>query len=461
MSLFAGLDRFANRTAVITDGGAGLTFREVLAIGDNLLRDAASRRLILILCSNTVSSLATYLGAMRRGLIPILVHHTIRPEQKAEIIARLRPAYVAEPAVEDYTVKALTHDALSQCQPHPELALLLPTSGTTGGRQFVRLSYKNLLCNSQSIVSYLDISAQDRAITTLPMNYAYGLSVIHSHLMTGASLVVSEKPLVSPEFWRLARDHRVTTFSGVPFTYEMLKKLRLERMELPALRYFTQAGGRLADGLVRHFHDFAASSGRAFIVMYGQTEATARIAYVPFDQLGGKIGSIGRAIPGVTLHVVEPDCGRSDETDVVGELVCSGDNVCMGYASTIDDLAMGDINNGVLFTGDMARRDQDGYFHIVGRKKRFLKLYGHRVSLDEVELNLREAGFDCACAGADDNLTIFVAGGPDPEFVRQEAVRLMRLHHQSLSVVAIDRIPRADSGKIDYRALQQGGCHAF
>lgn len=460
MSLFGGLDRFANRVAVVTDGGETLTYRQLLARGDDLLRGAAPRGLLLLLCSNTVASLAVYLGAMRRGLVPILVHHTIRPEQRADIVARLRPDYVAEPTGDGYVVAASPQVEPTRAALHSDLALLLPTSGTTGGRQFVRLSYKNLLANSQSIIAYLGVSSEDRAITTLPMNYAYGLSVIHSHLMAGASLIVSEKPLVSPDFWRLARDQRMTTFAGVPFTYEMLKKLRLERMDLPALRYFTQAGGRLADGLVSHFHDLADSSGRAFVVMYGQTEATARIAYVPPDRLAEKIGSIGCPIPGVTLRLAGED-GSSNAGEELGELVCSGDNVSMGYAATAQDLTLGDVNKGVLFTGDLARRDRDGYFHIVGRKKRFLKLYGHRVSLDEVELNLREAGFDCACAGEDDDLKIFVAGGVDAEFVRQEAVRLMRLHHQSLTVLPVNSIPRADSGKIDYRALQQDKCHVY
>lgn len=453
-SLFRDLDRYGSRTAVIADGGEAVTYRALLARADAVGRCITSRDLAIVVCRNTIDCLAGYLGILRADGVPLLLHHSTRAEQLTELTARFRPRHVY---AADGEGRYQLHDgSIDPCKPgdvQADLALLLPTSGTTGSRNVVRLSKRNIVANAKSIIESLEISDGDRPITTMPMSYAYGLSILHSHLLAGASTVLTEHPLISPDFWRSMRSSEVTTFGGVPFIYETLRKLRFGDMDLPHLRYLTQAGGRLATGTTELFLEAAARKGWRFFTMYGQTEATSRIAYVPFDAARAKLGSIGVAIPGVTLGLID-DLGHAiDEPEQEGELTCRGDNVSMGYASDAEDLARPDDNHGLLSTGDIARRDKDGYYNIVGRKKRIVKLFGHRVNLDEMEDVLRGADHDCACAGRDDLLKIFVAGG-EAARVRADVATLTGLHRQGIEVVPVSTIFRSESGKVDYARLE-------
>ena len=179
-------------------------------------------------------------------------------------------------------------------------------------------------------------------------------------------------------------------------------------MELPSLRYLTQAGGRLGRELAEEFNAICEEKGIRLIVMYGQTEATARMSYLPWEDAGRKAGSIGIPIPGGKFELVDANGQLIDGADVVGELVYCGSNVTPGYAKSRMDLAKPDENKGVLYTGDMAKRDEDGFYYVVGRKKRFLKIFGNRVNLDEVENLLKKEGIENACTGQDDRMVVFL-----------------------------------------------------
>ena len=270
----------------------------------------------------------------------------------------------------------------------------------------VRQSYNNILSNTESIVEYLNLDSTERPITTLPMNYTYGLSIINSHLYAGATILLTENTLIQKEFWNFFKTEQATSFGGVPYTYEMLKKLRFSRMNLPSLRYMTQAGGKLSPELHKEFAQDCIDKNRKFIVMYGQTEATARMAYLPSEYALKKYGSMGIAIPGGSFSLIDDNGNEITEDNITGELIYKGANVTLGYAESRSDLIKGDENHGVLLTGDMAKRDKDGFYYIVGRKKRFLKMFGKRVNLDEVERIIKsEYSFlDCACDGTDDNM---------------------------------------------------------
>ena len=300
---------------------------------------------------------------------------------------------------------------------HPDLALLLTTSGSTGSPKLVRLTLRNLAANAESIAQYLQLTPQERPITSLPMSYSYGLSVINSHLQVGATIVFTEDGVLQREFWDAVDQHHCTSFAGVPYTYQMLLQTGLLNKKGSSLRTLTQAGGRLEERYIQQMYDLAMARGWKFMVMYGQTEATARISYVPFERLGGKVGSVGIAIPNGLLSVDEH----------TGELVYRGPNVMLGYAECRDDLAKGDELHGVLRTGDLARQDDDGYFYITGRLKRFLKLFGKRFNLDDVEKILsRRFETSVACYGRDDLLMVAVEHCDDPEAISQDRVRDIR-----------------------------------
>jgi acyl-coenzyme A synthetase/AMP-(fatty) acid ligase len=256
-------------------------------------------------------------------------------------------------------------------------------------------------------------------------------------------------------FWERLKAEDVTSFGGVPYIFEMLKKLRFEKQDVPALKYMTQAGGKLDPELTTHFVELCASKGMKFYTMYGQSEATARMSFVPWQDAGDKIGSVGRAIPGGEFGL-EDEAGQAiTQSETVGELVYKGPNVTMGYAGSFHDLNKGDENMGVLHTGDLARRDADGFYYIVGRKKRFLKLFGNRVNLDEVEGLLSQQGWDCVCAGDDDAMRIYTTKAQDKEAISAYVADTMHINRQGFSCVTIDRIPRNDAGKILYAELEK------
>ena len=338
---------------------------------------------------------------------------------------------------------------------HPELGLLLTTSGSTGSPKLVRQSENNVIVNAAAIVDYLEISEFDRAITTLPMSYTYGLSVINSHLLAGAELLLTDISIMQREFWDFFKKEKASSLAGVPYTYEMLKKLKFTNMMLPSLKYMTQAGGRLRPDLHREFAEFAQHTRKRFYVMYGQTEATARMSYVPYMRSVEKAGSIGVPIPGGGLTLEDEQGNLVEKPHVVGELVYHGPNVTFGYATGVADLGKGDENLGVLHTGDMAEMDEDGYFFITGRKKRFLKIYGNRVSLDECEeLIEKHFSVECACTGEDDEMKIFVTGKIGESVVVDFISGKTGLNPKAFTVKTVDAIPRSGSGKKAYGELK-------
>lgn len=470
VGVFDGIEVFGDRVAAI-EAAREVSYAELSKAADCVGAGVAAARvgrraLAVVVCRNDIDCLTGYVGLMRSGAVLLLLHHSANAGQVAALAAEFGATHIYAPhtfaargeLVLDqggYCLRRLANGVAPDMA--EDLALLLGTSGSTGNRSLVRLSHRNLRSNAHSIADYLAIKHDDRAITTMPMSYSYGLSIIHSHLLSGASVILTEDSLMTQPFWHAVKENRVTNFGGVPFIYEMLKRLRFERMDLPDLRLLTQAGGRLSRDLVLDFAGMCAAKGMEFVVMYGQTEATARISYLPFRHAQAKPVSIGMAIPGGTLALVDEAGAEIHETGMAGELVYSGDNVSMGYARCAADLARGDDNGGILHTGDIASRDVDGFYTIIGRKARFLKVFGHRVNLDELERIIRDAGHECACGGEDDHVRIYVQPGVEPRLVQALVASETTLNAHGFSVVTVDVLPRFESGKVNYAALRGEG----
>ena len=287
------------------------------------------------------------------------------------------------------------------------------------------------------------------------MYYSFGISVLNSHLISGATILLTDKSIAQKDFWSFLKENNATSLSGVPYTFEMLKRLRLFRMDLPSLKTLTQAGGKLRPELVKEYIDGAVATNKQFIVMYGQTEATARMSYLPWDVAIEKLASIGIAIPGGEFELQDENHQLIEENEVDGELVYKGQNVSMGYAETCADLLKGDENNGILYTGDIARRDADGYYYITGRMKRFVKVFGNRVNLDATEQLLKSAGFDCACVGVDEKITIFVKCKNQEQSIKDLLLQKTGLNTRAFEVKMIDSFPLSSSGKILYGELSK------
>ena len=459
---FDQIEQYGDAAALISDDGV-TDYAHLALAADAFGSRTNGRHLAFLLADNTKESIVGYLGALRArvpaALLPLSLHEalltglidTYRP--RYVWLPRERAARLAAPEVHAFGNYVLLDTGTEPCAIHPDLALLTTTSGSTGSPKFVRQSYRNITANTAAICEYLAISAQDRAITSLPMNYVFGLSVINTHLASGASLVMTNRALMEKEFWQLMKARQVTSLSGVPYTYQMLKQLRFGRMTLPDLKVMTQAGGKLRPDLVSEFAAACGDKGIRFYVMYGAAEATARMSYLPPGEAMKRPDSIGIAIPGGTFFLVDDQGSPIDKDGVAGELVYRGDNVTMGYATCRDDLALGDRNSGTLKTGDIARRDAEGFYYIVGRKSRFIKIFGNRVNLEDLEHQLQHRGIDCACAGEDDRLRIFVTGEEAGKTAVQAVQELTGLHHSAFSFVVLDKIPRTESGKIIYSLL--------
>ncbi|TWO67899.1 AMP-binding protein [Caenimonas sedimenti] len=430
----------ARTVAAIDERGTAVSYGELAQrAGDvaTALRPAGGRRLGFIAMRNTLPALAHYLGCLRAGHVPLLLAPELPAPLLQALVERYDPAWIFDAS------GGLRWRDTDGPPLHADLALLLTTSGTTGSPRLVRLSHSALHANAESIARFLGIGAGERAVTTLPLHYSYGLSVLHSHLHAGASVVLTDASIIQRPFWETVDAHGVTSLSGVPYLYQLLQRTGFEQRALPSLRTLTQAGGPLGESLTRHFQSLAAARSWRFFVMYGQTEATARISYVPPEHLARKVGAIGIPVPGGALALDG------------GELVYRGPNVMMGYAETAADLAMGDVLRGVLRTGDRGRMDEDGFFYVTGRLGRFVKLAGHRVGLDEVEAILARAlGVAVAVTGRDDRLLAAIEA-PDASAAKDVLVQQLRLHPSMFQVTALQALPRLPNGKPDYAALQQ------
>lgn len=466
MNFYDHITEYSNATAFITDGSGQFTYKELLHEADVFKRHIKERCLIFCLCDNCIESLVGYIGFLRGRVVPLLLNSNISLDLLQKLIETYKPEYiwlprekaaVVEGCQEIYAfqkyILAKTKFSIDY-KIHDDLALLLTTSGSTGSPKLVRQSYKNITANANSIVQYLQISSVDRPITTLPMSYTYGLSILNSHLLKGASIVLTTKSLFDRSFWELIKTNKATTFGGVPYIYEMLKKLRFLKMDLSSIKVLTQAGGKLNKSLAEEFATQCKAKGIDFIMMYGQTEATARMSYLPVEYSITKAGSIGIPIPGGEFWIEDSQGNIISESNVDGELMYKGDNVTLGYAMSCYDLSKGDENGGILKTGDVARRDVDGFYYITGRKKRFLKLFGNRVNLDDIEQMLKEQGYDCACTGEDDNLKIFITRLDKQQEVKSFITGKTGIPQSGIKIMYMERIPRNEVGKILYADLE-------
>lgn len=468
MNFYDDILSYSDRTAVVTEHGVSYTYSQLVEFGEKAASEPEPRSLVFLVCENSFESVAAYIGFLRRRIVPVLVNPKIDEEMLELLINSYRPQYIFCP--DGWYSKGIAvsvHGEYVLCRTdhkeknilNEELAVLITTSGSTGSPKLVMQSYSNISANSSSIAEYLDIREDDRAITTMPMSYTYGLSIIQSHLLRGACIITTEKTLMDKSFWTLMKEQKATTFGGVPYIYEMLKRLRFRNMDLPSLRYITQAGGKLSKELALEFSEICRDKGIKLIIMYGQTEATARMSYLPWEYAFEKAGSMGIAIPGGKFRLKDENGADITVPDTVGELVYEGKNVTLGYALSAADLSKEDQRHGVLETGDMAKFDNDGFYYIVGRKKRFLKIFGNRVNLDETEGILNKEGFQCVCGGKDDCLKIYIVGADENE--QKRAVDFIsekiKLNRSAFRTVCIDEIPRNSSGKVQYSALEDIG----
>lgn len=445
---FEDIKEYGDKVAIITETRK-VSYIQLHDLINQLYSEIPNTRsLILIDASNEIEPLCAYIGAMQRGHAVILSSFASSANEQM-VVERYQPQYIFKYTEDGWNFEATQY---KQALLHQELALMLSTSGTTGSPKMVKLSYENLLSNASSIAEYLNIQVTDRAITTLPIHYSYGLSVVNSHFLSGATILLTDRSVTDKKFWSFLSREKATSFSGVPYTFELLKKTDFIHGRYSSLQKITQAGGKLHEEDIKFYKNLSDRFGWDFYIMYGQTEATARMAYLPPEDLDSNIGTIGRAIPGGEFELRDDENRLIKSINHPGELVYSGANVMMGYAYNADDL-ISEADEKRLYTGDLAIKNENGYFKIVGRKSRFAKIFGLRISFDEIESYLLKHGYKGLCFGDDSKIAIGIIGKADIE-----AIGFMLSSHYGLPaylfhIIEIDEPPLLANGKTDYQWL--------
>ncbi|MCV2885455.1 AMP-binding protein [Aestuariibacter sp. AA17] len=447
MSLFTELAEYGDDIAFITPAER-VSYVDVDSRCKKMATTLPDKRsLILINAEHTVDTLIALFTSIREGHVAMLVNPTIANDELDKIIEHFSPNVMVKNGI---AVTVHNEELVAD----PNVALMLSTSGSTGSAKWVMLSVENLQANAASICAYLPIRQDDLTLGNLPLHYAYGLSVITSHILKGATVLLSSVSVIDKAFWQLFEEYPITSIAGVPYTYEMLVRLGFHKKNYSHLRYFTQAGGKLSTRLIDTLADFAATQSLAFYVMYGQTEATARMAYLSPEKINEKVSSIGQAIPGGELTLVNELNETITAPYMHGELCYRGQNVMLGYAQRRSDLAKL-TNPEWLATGDIAYFDDAGDFYIVGRKKRFVKLWGQRFSLDAIESLLHENGINGFVLGVDNRIDIMTTQGQldIAEGLRLRLAKQLGVHPSALRVHEMASLPMTANGKPDYQAL--------
>lgn len=448
------LDKAADDTVALIDvQGAEATYGQLRDQARDLTH--ASKGLAFLRAENTVAAVSAYVACVEAGVPVLLLDKDVHEDALARLVSTYRPDLLLnlDPR-EGYDVWSDAPFAVSATvregapSTHPDLAVLLSTSGSTGTPKLVRLSEQNIVSNAESIANGLGIEHEHRPISSLPYSYTYGLSVINSHLRRGATVILTDHALTTREFWGAVDEHRVTSIAGVPSSYKMLRQMRWTPAAHSSLRFATQAGGRLNDDDRAHFLHLFDQAGAKFFVMYGQTEATARMTIAQPEDLREHISTAGRAVDGGRFEVALVDESGS------GEVIYHGPNVMLGYAESAEDLALGDEMGGELHTGDLGYVEGDLLF-LTGRTKRIVKVFGKRVSLDDIERWLVGRA-DAVAVQGDDSVIIVAVGGEDVDpQVRLDLAEYLGVHPSGIKLSAVAELPLLSSGKVDLQTLRE------
>lgn len=451
--------RDRSTVAAIDSGGDTLTYGDILDLAARLREELPARSLVAVLTENNVGGIAWTIAMILSGNVPLILNAHTEEGLMANLMATYKPGYVVSPCAEcdsadgcrGYGMKATGNPP---CVMHPDLSHLLPTSGSTGSPKLVRHKYENIEAAGLNISTFFRLTEEDRAFMVLPLYYTMGLSMVFSHLKAGAKILITDLKMTEPGFWKFLKEERATSFTGVPFSYEVLDKMRFTRMKLPDLTLLTQGGGKMPAELNLKFAEYCRDNGKRWVATYGQSEGTARMAWLPEEYAISKMGSIGIAVPNGELSLRDADGNEIAGSPATGEMCYRGKNVTMGYARTREDLALGDERHGFLPTGDIAYRDEDGFYFIKGRMGRFLKIFGNRIGLDECDQILKSAvKCECATTGTDERIIVYLTDEKEREAAMAALLKAIKVPASVIDIRIIESLPKNEAGKILYARL--------
>lgn len=458
--------RNPSAVAAIDSCGNSLTYGDINGLADFLRRNVRPRSLFFVLTGNNVGGVAWVVASILSGNVPLILNAHTEAGLLTELLDTYLPEFVCAPEneckgdsgtiiCEEYGYR-LIHTGNPPCKMHGELSHLLPTSGSTGSPKLVRHKYSNIEAAGLNISTFFRLSEHDRPLMVLPLYYTMGLSMVFSHFKVGATVLITDLKMTEPGFWRFLKEERATSFTGVPFSYEVLDRMRFTRMRLPDLTLLTQGGGRMPEELNLKFAEYCRDNGKRWVATYGQSEGTARMAWLPEEYAISKMGSIGIAVPNGHLSLRDTEGNEIEESPATGEMCYRGGNVTMGYARNRDDLALGDERNGFLPTGDIAYRDEDGFYFIKGRMGRFLKLFGNRIGLDECEHILKSCvTCECACTGNDSRMIVYLTDGTQAGVALSVLLKAIKIPASVIEFRILNSLPKNEAGKILYSKLNK------
>ena len=459
------LDKWPGESVAAIDAqGASLTYGALRLFAGEAGRLVPRRSLLFLLVENNVGGIAWTIGNICAGNVPLILNAHLDEGLYQSLYDLYQPPYVCVPEgmAEKFDYETvvtrygytLLKTGCEACPMNDELSHLLPTSGSTGSPKLVRHKYENIEAAALNISTFFELTDKDRPLMVLPLYYTMGLSMVFSHFYVGATVLITNQSMTDRGFWQFIKEQRATSFTGVPYSYEILNLMRFFRMNLPDLELLTQGGGRMPKELNLKFAAYCRDNGKRWIATYGQSECTARMAWLPAKWAVEKVGSIGIAVPNAQLSLIDME-GKAIITPYTeGEMCYRGKNVTMGYARSREDLLLGDERHGFIRTGDLAYRDEDGCYYIVGRMGRFLKLFGMRVGLDECEQIVKgKFGIACACVGTDEKMLVYITDERYAGEVKAELVARLRLVASSHEVRVISEIPKNEAGKTLYAQL--------
>ncbi len=380
------------------------TYGEIESFKSKFEKNFKNKSIVLLITSNSIFSILVYISLMitKKKIILLLVNEDIKEKFIKKIIRIYKPNYIIANKMHNlkrYNLKQkyekyylLENNSINNKNLNFINKLLIPTSGTTGNPKMVRLSLENLNENTKSIIRSLDIKKIDTTITTMPMSYSYGLSIINTFLSKKAKIVVCKDSIANKNFWKYFNQYNITNLNGVPKFYEFLNKLRFENIFKRSLRFITQAGGNLDLKYKKYLYNLSKKNKFIFYIMYGLTEASPRVSILNVNKYKNKIHSVGKPIKGVNVKI-----NLSKKNSKEGMIEIHGKNVCLGYSEKLCDLKKSDENNSRLISGDIGFLDKDKFLYILKRKNRISKIFGLRINLDDMEEKLLKAGIKTKC----------------------------------------------------------------
>ena len=437
------------RLAAIDSEGGRVTYGEIIDIAANIVNDIPERALCFMLVENNVTSLAWVMASLvSKRIVPLILNAKTDEVLYANLLETYKPAYIWQKGELTRTENPIT-------PLYKDLSHLLPTSGSTGSPKLVRHCYENIEATGLNISTFFELKESDRPLMVLPLYYTMGLSMVFSHFKVGATILITGRNMTDPVFWKFIKDEHATSFTGVPYSFQILNLMRFFRMDLPDLELLTQGGGKMERGLNLKFAEYCRDNGKRWIATYGQSECTARMAYLPAKWAIEKVGSIGIAVPNGELSLIDADGNTITTPHTEGEMCYRGKNVTLGYARQLEDLQLGDERHGFIRTGDLAYFDEDGCYYIVGRMGRFLKLFGMRVGLDECEqIIASNCQTESACVGTDEKMIVYITDASKTQAVKDALVEKTHIVATSFEIRVIPEIPKNEAGKKLFSKLE-------